>query len=69
MTFHDLGWLWRDLNSFLDIFDQNSFKNILKVIHIIQKSQIDFDILFETISNKTESKSTGKGGFFTELLK
>ena len=58
---------WTDLNSFLDIFDQNAFKNIFKIIHVIQKSQIDFDILFETISNQTESKSAGKGGFFTKL--
>ena len=62
--------LWPErpvVNSILDIFDQNSFENIWKIIHVIQKSQIDFDILFETISDQTESKCTWKGRFFTKF--
>ena len=41
-----------------NIGDQNAIYNISKLIDIIQKGQIDFDISLQTISYQTQTKGT-----------
>ena len=46
--------------------NENTIKNIVKVVHIIQQSQINLDILLEAFSDQSQPKSTWKSIFFPE---
>ena len=63
---------WMSVGDWFHVFnigDQNAINNIGKLIDIIQKSQINFDISLQTISYQTQTKGTWQSsGISLKLL-